>query len=127
MISRVDSCQSLANAQLSMRAFRRRDGKPDAKFGAAGNRFHVNFSVGAANQLANDVQAEAGSGAYRLCRKEWIEDAIANIFRDSGAVVDNANDDVIAFAHSTCLDMPVLTDSIQRVIDQIGPHLIQFA
>src|SRR5262245_27805828 len=99
-----------------MLASGRRNGKPDAELRTSRNRFHVNLSVVAANQFENDVQAEARSGANRLCGEEWIKDAIANFFRDSRAVIDNADHNVSAFSHRTCLDVPVLCDGIQRVV-----------
>ena len=48
------------------------------------------------------------------------------ISRDAGAVVDNSNQHAVAFHVASHLDAAADRDGVQRVVDQVYPHLVEF-
>src|SRR5262245_21367760 len=69
------------------------DREADAELGVARLRLDFDVAVVAANELARDVETEAGALARRLAGDERVEDPVADVRRDPGAVVLDAHDD----------------------------------
>ena len=52
------------------------------------------------DQAPDDVEAEAGAFADRLGREERVEEAVADLGGNPGAVVDDADHDALPFARA---------------------------
>src|SRR5262249_36313728 len=77
------------------------------------------------NDTPRDIEAEAGALPDRLRREERIEDALADLRGQSRPIVDDANDDGRTLAARCNGD--VASGRVQRVVDQVRPHLVELA
>ena len=82
-----------------------------------------------ADDAINGVETESRTFADILRSKKRLEDARLNVCRNPGPVVCDLHHNAIAFAVCTDRDSPVAVtvESIDRIIEQIGPDLIQLA
>src|SRR5690606_5398182 len=71
-----------------------------------------------------DLQSHTGPISYPFRREEWLEDAILDLRRDAGAVVRDLDQDVIALKRRAQRDTPASFQRVDRVVDQVRPHLI---
>ena len=101
--------------------------KRDAKLGSARARLDLDLAVVVADQAPDDVEAQAGALPDRLGGEERIEDALADLGRDAGSVVDDADDDALPLAVRRHLDAAGIRDGIERVVDQVRPDLVELA
>src|ERR1051325_549245 len=81
----------------------------------------------ALHQSSHDIQAKPRPFAYGLGCKERIENAIAYLGRNTRPIVHNPDRYAIAFAASSNFNLSSLVYSVQGVINQIRPHLIELA
>src|SRR2546425_8484284 len=104
------------------------DGEPDLETGFAGARFKFNFAAMtvANNAVAND-QAKAGPCADRFGGEEWLEHARLDVRRNARTVVHDFDDQLVVFQACADTDFAGALYGVDRVIDQVGPHLIEFA
>src|SRR5215475_1465729 len=96
------------------------------KLGPPRLRFEFNDAIVMPNQPPGDIQPQPNTLSLRLGRKERIKDALANLLGDSGAVVDDAHHNAFAFPPSQHVNASTLGSSIERVLDQVSPYLVQF-
>src|SRR5688572_11493501 len=80
-----------------------------------------------ADACPRDLEAETGAFARSLRGEERIENAEPVLGRDARAIIDHAYDDGTAFRLDRDRDMTRETHGIERIVDQIHPHLIQLA
>jgi hypothetical protein len=81
----------------------------------------------ALHQSPDDVQPEARAFAYRLGRKERIEDAITYFDTNTTSIIDDPHHDELPLAPGDDFNLSAFRYSIQRVIDQVRPDLVEFA
>src|SRR6185503_18963411 len=78
------------------------------------------------DDAAGDVEAEARALAHIFRREEGIEDAIEDVLRNSGTIVDHPH----AYLALGCAGFdPDVTfwRRVDGVVQEIGPHLIELA
>ena len=80
-----------------------------------------------AHQAPHDVEAEPGTLPDRLGREERFEHAVADRGRDARSVVDDANHDALPLDVRGHIDAAAVGNGVERVVDQIGPDLIELA
>src|SRR5438552_2252179 len=90
-----------------------------------GAGINLDLSVVAEHEAPRDVQAETCALADRLRREERIEDALANLGWQSRSIVHDPHDNGITLTDRR--DVDVTLRRVQRVVDQIRPHLIELA
>ena len=81
----------------------------------------------ALHEAAHDVEAEARPLPTPLVVKNGSKMRSWISAWDAGAVVDDANHDAPMLAAADHLDPPGRRDRVERVVDQIQPHLIELA
>src|SRR5262245_33362533 len=103
-------------------------GKPDLEAGFARAGFNFNFTAMtvADDAIAND-QSETRAGAYRFGREKRLEHARLDLRGNARAVVHDLYDYLIVLQRSANTDFPFPIYSRDGVVDEIGPHLIEFA
>src|SRR5690242_11987355 len=74
---------------------------------------------------SHDVETEARTAADRLGGEERVEDLRLYVFGHARAVVDDRYDNRTAFSRDANGNVPTLAHSIERVVDQVRPNLIQ--
>ncbi len=83
------------------------------------------------DDVVDGVEAEAGSLTGLLRGEERFEDALLDRGRDLRAVVLDLHHDAVVLQRRCHDDLPVvdarLADRICRVVDQVGPHLVEAA
>jgi len=84
---------------------------------------HVDVAAVAANQLARDVETEAGALSDRLRREERIEDATTDRFGNTRTIVENADDDEAWPWNGGEGDLAPTRQCVDRIVDQIGDGL----
>jgi len=75
----------------------------------------------------DDVEAQARSLPGRLRREERLEDPVADVGGNAGAVVGDPDDDFSVLAAGDDLDTARFRDGVERVVDQVSPDLVQLA
>ncbi len=90
-------------------------------------RLEFDVAAVAADQPPRDVEAEAGALPDRLGREKRIEDLFAKVRRNAGPVVDDVDDHEIEAARRRDRDFARVADGVDRVVDEIGPDLVQIA
>src|SRR5262245_1243005 len=81
----------------------------------------------ALDQPPHDVQPKACAFAHGLCRKERIEDAIADFRWYTLPIIYDLDHHSIALAFGSDFNLAALVHGIQRVIDKVRPDLIEFS
>jgi len=90
------------------------------------------------NNIVRYMQTQACAAARRLRCKERLENARANIFRDAGSIINNLDNHIVIlrvcpqnnFSRLPCDCKEcrrVAIHSVNRVVHDIRPHLIQLA
>ena len=78
------------------------------------------------HDLAHDIQAQPGAFAGRLGGEEGIEDLLANFRRDAAASIGDRHQCVVAVATQAQGQAALVVHRLQRVMHQVGPHLVYF-
>src|SRR6266581_3755545 len=78
------------------------------------------------DQSSRDIQPKPCAFAYRLGGEKWIKDAITNLGRNARAIVDNPDYHSVALAIRDQIHAAALTHGVQRIVEQVRPHLIEF-
>ncbi len=105
-----------------------RDRQPDSKLGPAGLRFEVDSAVVVSDEAPCDVEPEARSLSLGFGCKERIEDAIANAPSESrGPSSTIRTTTLLLLASRKHLYPASVRDSVQSIVDQVSPYLVQFA
>src|SRR5690242_4587458 len=79
------------------------------------------------NDSVNRVEAQSRTFANRLRCEERLEDAIANLRRNSRTVVSNLNQDAAKLGYRSYQQRAALVHRVNRVIDEVGPNLVELA
>src|SRR5215203_1394821 len=77
------------------------------------------------DDAARGRQPEPGALADVLRRVEGVEDPLALPGRDARAVVGDLHERVVAVARGAHGDPPVLPERVDRIVNQVGPHLVE--
>src|SRR5205814_6174919 len=100
----------------------------DFKAGLAGAGFKFNFTaMTVADDAVTDDQSQTGTGADAFGGEKWLEDARLEVRRNASTVVHDLDDQLIVFQESADANLTGTIDRIDRIINQIGPDLIEFA
>ena len=70
-------------------------------------------------------QPESGAVAHVLGGEERVEHAVADLGGDPGAVVGDLDLGEVAEAARGDRDRPAVVERVDRVVEQIGPDLVQ--
>src|SRR5258705_11985109 len=104
------------------------DGQADFKAGFAGTGFKFNFTaMTVTDDAVTDDQAKAGACADGFGREKRLEHARLDLRRNARAVVHDLDDELIVFQRSADTDLARAIDGSDRIINEISPHLIEFA
>src|SRR5258708_5611393 len=76
--------------------------------------------------LAN-YQAQPRAGADALGGEEWLKDSRLNLRGNSGPIVRDLHDNLIAVQNCADGNCAGAVESAHCVVDQIGPNLIELA
>src|SRR5215472_14923601 len=112
-------------AGLATSAFAGADRQRHAELRVPGAGLDLDLSLVPDHDAPRDVEAETGALADRLRREERIEDALANLRGQSRSIVCDAHDDGLTLASRR--DGDVSAGSVQRVVDQVRPDLVELA
>src|SRR2546425_6015914 len=80
-----------------------------------------------ADNAVTDDEAETGAGADGFRGKKRFEHVRLHLRWNARAVIDDFDDQLIVFQRSADADLPGAIDGMNRVIDQVGPNLVEFA
>src|SRR5437867_4108291 len=104
------------------------DGQPDFEAGFAWTGLKLNFAaMSVTNDAVADDQAKAGTGADRFGGEKRFEHVRLHLRRNAGAVVHDFDDELIVLQGCADTDFARALDGVDRVINEIGPYLIEFA
>src|SRR5262249_16132964 len=95
--------------------------------GFAGLRPQFDVPVMRSNDSLYGIETQTRPLADFLRRKKRIEDTRPNLFRYSRAAVSNFNNEKVDLAENSNAQLALSIHRVDRVVDQVGPHLIQFA
>jgi hypothetical protein len=103
------------------------NGKPDFKTCFAGLGLELDFTaVSVGHYAIADNQSKASAWPNRFCRKERLKQVGLNVNGNAGTVVHEFNGQLIALAVSSNTDLAGAVDGINRVVNEIGPYLVEF-
>src|SRR5580658_11055665 len=103
------------------------NGDANLKASVTGHGGDTDLSTEAFDDAADDIETQTGAFADPLGGEKRIEDAGDLVGRNAGAVVGNLNQNVIIFARRADGEFAAVLHGISRIVDKIGPDLIQFA
>src|SRR5438067_2451572 len=103
-----------------------RNRKSDTKLCPSPSRVQFNLPVVPQDQPPHDIQAKSRAFSDGFCGEKWIEDAVSNLGRNSGPIVNYLNHYRVSLSIGDQLHVSTLTDGIQGIVDQVGPHLVEF-
>src|SRR3974377_412089 len=103
------------------------DGQRNPELGSPWLRFEFNDAIVMPNQPASDIEPQPDTLSLRLGRKERIKDSLANMCGDPGTIVDDAHYNTLAFSPDHHFNAAILRRSVERILDQVSPYLVQFA
>ena len=101
--------------------------EPHLKPCVAGFRAHLNIASVLLHDTPNRVKAEASAFANSLGGKERFEDMRLYLGRNSRSVVGDFNYHTVVFAIRSDSKPALASHSIDGVVDDIRPNLIEFA
>src|SRR5215210_2707542 len=94
----------------------------DCEAGFARLRVYGDHAAVAGHHAPDDVQAEAGSLADLLGRKERVEDVVLHFGRYPGTVVDDLYRHPFSPSERPNPDPPLAAQGVSRIVDKVGPH-----
>src|SRR3954462_4697633 len=103
----------------------KRQGYPERR--SARLRFDGYFAVVVSDEASYDVETQAGAKPYGLRREERFKDALADLCRNAGSIVYDAQYRMLTLAAPQHFDAAAVGSGIKRVVDQIRPNLVEFA
>src|SRR5258708_1015077 len=74
----------------------------------------------------HSVESETRSLPNALRREKRIEDVGLDLRRNSRTVIADFNHDIAIFTENAELELPLTEHRFDRILDKIGPDLIQF-
>ena len=80
-----------------------------------------------AQEPASDVEAEPRALARRLGGKERVEDAGQDLTGNTWPIVHHPNHDPAQLSTRNDGDVPRLGNRVERIVDQVQPHLVELA
>src|SRR5438034_5976164 len=104
------------------------DGQPDLKTGLAGPGFKFDFAAMTVSDDAvadDETQASAGADGFR--GEKRLEHPSLHLRRNAGAIIHDFDDYLVVFQARADTDFAGAVYGDDGVINQIGPHLIEFA
>src|SRR5262249_34025748 len=119
-----DWCKSLSLAIVNG-PFRQRE--PHLKTCVAGFRTDLNRAPMLLHNSQCGVESEACALADCLSSKEGLKDVRLNVGRNSRTIVGDFNHHAIVFAIGSHSKFAFAAHRVDSVVDNVGPHLIQFA
>jgi hypothetical protein len=112
---------------LGVRAFGRVDRQPDFEASVTGTGFKFNLAtMTVADDAVADDQAKAGAGADGLCGEKWLEHPRLDVRGNARSVVHDFNYQLVVLQTGADTDSAGTLYSVDCVINEIGPHLIEF-
>ena len=103
------------------------DREADLEAGLARAGAHLDPAPVAAHHVVGDVQPEPGAAARRLGRVEGLEDPLADLRGHPRPVVTDLDDHVAVAREGADLDPAVAAHRIDRVVEDVRPHLVELA
>src|SRR5437762_2398480 len=97
------------------------------KLGTPRPRLDVDLAIVVADDASRNVEAKARALTDRLGGEERVEDTRLHLRRNAGAVVHDANDDLISLSPGADGDFAGLTNGAERVLEEVQPDWIQLA
>src|SRR5262245_24175733 len=79
----------------------------------------------ALQQSPNDIETEPCPFADGLCREKRVKDAAPDFGRDASTVVDNFDCHKVELARARYCDMTTGGNSVECIVDQVHPYLIE--
>src|SRR6516225_11057073 len=102
--------------------------QPNLKTRLTGLRFEFDLAVvPICNNPVTDQQPQPRPGANTLGREERFKYPRLDLGRDSSPIVHNFHNQLIIFDRSADADLAAAIHGIDRIIDEIRPHLVKFA
>src|SRR3974390_297098 len=98
-----------------------RDRQPNSKFGSAGPRFKFNGAVIVVHKAPGNVESEPDSLSLGFGSKEGIEDAVPDLIRNTGPVIENAHHHSLVFAAREDFHPSSMRACVQGIVNQISP------
>src|SRR5579864_2975094 len=102
-----------------------RQSQPEARVARSRREGHVPAML--ADDAVDSVEAQPGAFAHGLRGEERLEDARLNLGWNALAIVDDLHQHVVAFDHRADLEFALSLHRVGGIVDQVGPHLVQFA
>src|SRR5216683_6065892 len=100
----------------------------DFEAGLAGFGLELDFTaVAIGDNAMADNQSQTGAGTDRLSGKKRLENPGLDFGRDTAPIIHDFHDYLIVFDASADADLARALNGIDRVVDEIGPDLIEFA
>ena len=75
-----------------------RDRQRDSELRPSGLRFEGDRAVVVAHEAPGDVEPEASALSHWFGGEEWIEDSVANLVRNTGAVIENSHHNTLVLS-----------------------------
>src|SRR5258708_7166703 len=97
------------------------------KIGSPRFRFKRHLSAMAANNPVNGVQSYSSALADVLGREEWLKEMRFHHVGNTGSTVDNLNETEIELSGSSNYQITLTAHGIDRIVNEIGPDLVQLA
>ena len=104
------------------------DRQPDSKAGFAGARFKFDFTaMTVGHDAVADDQPKTSAGADGFGGEERFEQVRLRLRRNPRPIVNNLNQHLVVFVAGPDTNLAGALDRVYRVINEIGPHLVEFA
>src|ERR1043166_1140461 len=97
------------------------------KTGVSGLGAYLNVPTMFLHDALGRVEAKPSALAHSLGSEEGIKDMRQNLVRNSRAIIANFNHSTVVFAVRTHPQISFSVHGIDGVVDQVCPHLVQFA
>ncbi len=102
------------------------DGQLDDEFGLAGDGVQLDFSAKLVHyDMADNVEAQTGALARGLGGKERLENQLPVFLGYSRAAIGNGDANAVALHPGAYSHGALLRRCIDRIVQQVGPHLAQ--
>src|SRR5436190_16912106 len=121
------SIRNRATANLPSSCDRRSARQDHPELRAPRPRLQLDPAAVLAHQALGDVESQPGALALRLGGEERIEDLLPDRLRHAGAIVHHPHHDLVVARLGGHLDLARLRGGLDRVGDQVRPHLVQLA
>src|SRR5215472_12230897 len=94
---------------------------------SSGLGFDSHLATMLLDDAINRIQPESRPVSDRLGGEKRLENAVSDLRRYSGAIVPNLNQNAVKLGCGPHQHLAASVHSVYRVIDEIGPNLVQLA